>query len=176
MANVPDMSRRRHRFFEVRERARCSRRRGPHPAAISGVSLKLKKCEFFKPKVIYMGHLITPGKLAVATVKTKAFEHAAFPRNATQVRSFLGAANVYRCLVKNVSGIAKPLNSMIKKDARPSWENPEPEAVEAFETLKSRLISPPVTALPKRGRPNMIDTDASAYQLGATLLQQQDPS
>ena len=142
----------------------------------AGVSLKLKKCEFFKPKVDYLGHVITPGKLAVATENTKAFEHAAFPRNATQVRSFLGAANVYRRFVKNFSGIAKPLNSMLKKDARPSWDNPEPEAVEAFETLKRKLISPPVLALPKRGRPYMIDTDASAYQLGATLLQQQDPS
>ena len=55
----------------------------------ASVSLKLKKCEFFKPKVDYLGHVITPGKLAVATENTKAFEHAAFPRNATQVRLFL---------------------------------------------------------------------------------------
>ena len=64
---------------------------------------------------------------------------------------------------------------MLKKNARQSWDNPEPEAVEAFETLKRKLISPPVLALQKRGRPYTIDTDASAYQLGATLLKQQDP-
>ena len=142
----------------------------------AGTSLKLKKCEFFKPKVDYLGHVITPGKLAVATENTKAFEHAAFPRIATQVRSFLGAGNVYRRFVKNFSGITKPLNSMLKKDARPSWGNHGPDAVEAFETLKRKLISPPVLALLKRGRPYMIDTDTSAYQLGAKLLQQQDPS
>ncbi len=68
------------------------------------------------------------------------------------------------------------LNDMLKKDANPTWDDPKPAAVEAFETLKRKLISPPVLALPKRGRPYMIDTDASAYQLGATLLQQQDPS
>ena len=78
----------------------------------------MKKCEFFKPKVDYLGHVITPGKLAVAKENTKAFEHAAFPRNATQVRSYLGAANLYRRFVKNFSGIAKPLNSMLKKYAR----------------------------------------------------------
>ena len=107
----------------------------------AGVSLKLKKCEFFQPRVDYLGHVITPGKLAVATENTKAFEHATFPRNATQVRSLLGAANVYRRFVKNFSGIAKPLNAMLKKDARPTWDDPKPEAVEAFETLKRKLIS-----------------------------------
>ena len=142
----------------------------------AGVSLKLRKCEFFQPKVDYLGHVITPGKLAVATENTKAFEHATFPRNVTQVRSFLGAANVYRRFVKNFSGIAKPLNAMLKKDARPTWDDPKLEAIEAFEMLKSMLISPPIIALPKKGRPYMIDTDASAYQLGATLLQQQDLS
>ena len=128
----------------------------------AGVSLKLKKCEFFQPEVDYLGHVITPGKLAVATENTMAFEYAAFPRSATQVRSFLGAANVYRRFVKNFSGIAKPLNEMLKKDANPTWDDPKQAAVEAFETLKRKLISPPVLALPKRGRPYMIDTDASA--------------
>ena len=47
----------------------------------------------------YLGLLITPGKLAVATENTKAFKHLTFPRNATQVRSFLGAANLYRSFV-----------------------------------------------------------------------------
>ena len=142
----------------------------------AGVSIKLKKCEFFQPKLDYLGHIITPGKLAVATENTKAFGYAAFRRNATQVRSFHGAANVYRRFVKNFSGIAKPLNEMLKKDANPTWDDSKLAAVEAFRTLKRKLISPLVLALPKRVRPYMIDTDASAYQLGATLLQQLEPS
>ena len=63
---------------------------------------------------------------------------------------------------------------MLRKDAEPDWENPTNEQKKAFETLKARLISPPVLALPKAGRPYMIDTDASAYRICATLLQQQD--
>ena len=94
----------------------------------------------------------------------------------TQMRSFLGAANVYRRFIKNFSGIAKPLNNMLKKDAKPNWHEPTQEAREAFEFLKKQLVAPPVLALPKRGCPYMIDPDASTYQLGATLLQQQDPS
>ena len=62
---------------------------------------------------------------------------------------------------------------MLKKDANPNWYEPEEDAISAFEALKSRLISP-VLALPQRARPYKIDTDASAYQLWAALLQQQD--
>ena len=127
-------------------------------------------------KVNYLGHVITPGKLAVSTENTKVFEHASFPRNATQVRSFFEASNVYRRFVKNFSGIAKRLNAMLKKKTRPTWDDLKRDAIVAFETLKRKLISPPVLSLPKKNHPYMIDTDASAYQLGATLLQQQDPS
>jgi len=62
---------------------------------------------------------------------------------------------------------------MLRKDAEPDWESPSPEQLEAFEALKRRLTSPPILGLPMRDRPFMIETDASSYQLGASLLQQQ---
>ena len=63
---------------------------------------------------------------------------------------------------------------MLRRDAEPDWENPNDEQTKEFETIKARLISPPILALPKAGLPYMIDKEAIAYQLGATLLQQQD--
>ena len=138
------------------------------------VTLKLLKCSLFQPKVEYLGHAITPGKLSVAVDNSKAFAKAVFPRTITQIRSFLGAANVYRRFVQKYSDIARPLNSMLRKDAEPDWANPTEEQTKVFETLKVRLISPQILPLPKAGHPRMIETDASAYQLGATLLQQQD--
>ena len=140
----------------------------------AGITLKLTKCSFFQPKVDYLGHVITPGKLSVATENTKSFAHAQFPRNTTQLRSFLGAANVYRRFVTGYSGIARPLNAMLRKDAEPDWDSPTNDELEAFETLKRKIITPPIVGLPKANRPYMIDTHASAYQLGATLLQQQN--
>ena len=140
----------------------------------TAVTLKLRKCSFSQPKVDYLGNIITPGKPSVTVDNSKAFSKAVFPRTITQLRSFLGAANVYRRFVEKYYDIARPLNSMLRKDEEPEWENPTDELTRAFETLKTRLISPPILALPKAGRPYMIDIDASAYQLGATLLQQQD--
>ena len=140
----------------------------------AGITLKLTKCSFFQPKVGYLVHVITPGKLSVATENTKSFARAHFPRNNTQLRSFLGAANVYRRFVTGYSGIARPLNAMLRKDAEPDWDSPTNDELEAFETLKRKLVAPPILGLPKANRPYMIDTDASACQLGAALLEQQN--
>ena len=63
---------------------------------------------------------------------------------------------------------------MLRKDAEPDWDSPTNDELEAFETLKRKLVAPPIHGLPKANCPYMIDTDASAYQLGATLLQQQN--
>ena len=91
------------------------------------------------------------------------------------MRSFLGAANVYRRFIRGCADIARPLQDMTKKDngVRRDGPNeivPTDEQREAFEALKSALVSPPVLALPVRGRPFMIDCDASEYAIGAVLL------
>ena len=140
----------------------------------AGVSLKLKKCQFFQSRVDYLGHVISPGKLSMATESSAAFAECKFPRTLTQVRSFLGACNVYRRFVKDFSKIAKPLTDMTRKDAKPDYANPTEAQLTAFETLKARLVSPPILSLPRHGRPYLLDTDASAYQLGCALLQEQE--
>ena len=140
----------------------------------AGVTLKLKKCFWFQNRVDYLGHVITPGKLSVATENADAFKTAVFPKTLTQLRSFLGAANVYRRFIKDYSKVARPLTAMLRKDAAPNWDDPTASECSAFEELKERLTSPPVLVLPKGDRPFMIDTDASTYQVGAVLLQQQD--
>ena len=85
----------------------------------AGVTVKLKKCAFFQPRVDYLGQFITPGKPSVAAQNTKSFSHATFPKNRTQIHSFLAAANVYRRSVARYSGIARPLNGMLQKGADP---------------------------------------------------------
>ena len=140
----------------------------------AGISLKLKKCSFFQPKVHYLGHVISPGKLSVAEAAADAFKTFTFPRTLTQVRSFLGACNVYRRFVKGFAKIARPLTDMMRKDVDPDFDNRTELQLQAFEALKERMVSPSILALPRYGRPYMIDTDASAYQLGCKLLQEHE--
>jgi len=136
----------------------------------------LAKCHFFKDRVDYLGHVVLPGKLAVAQESTKAIAEATFPETPTQMRSFLGSCNVYRRFAKDFAHIARPLNEMLTKERLPNFgeQSPTVKEKEAFEALKAILVNPPVLALPRVGKDYIVDTDASAYQVGCCLLQEQD--
>jgi len=142
----------------------------------AGVTLKLAKCHFFKDRVDYLGHVILPGRLSVAAKATEAIAQAVFPETPTQMRSFLGSCNVYRRFAKDFAHIARPLNVMLTKDRLPDFGKvpPTEKESEAFNALKALLVNPPVLVLPKIGKPYMVDTDASAYQVGCSLLQEQE--
>ena len=122
----------------------------------------------------YLGHVVLPGKLKVATDTAAAFKEFVFPQTLMQQRCFLGACNVYRRFGKEFSKISRLLTGMLKKEASPNFENPTEEQLTAFETLKDRLKSPLVLTLLKAGRNYRLDTDASDYQMGCTLLQEQE--
>ena len=46
----------------------------------AGITLKLKKCEFFKDRVTYLGHVVSPGKLSVADENKTPFATLSFRR------------------------------------------------------------------------------------------------
>ena len=108
----------------------------------AGLTLKLPKCHYFKNSVDYLGHIVTPGRLEIARRATDAIDKALPPRNATEMRSFLGLCNFYRRFVPNFSRIAKPLNQRLTKGQPTKWGDLIDEETEAFKTLKTRLINP----------------------------------
>jgi Reverse transcriptase (RNA-dependent DNA polymerase) len=81
----------------------------------AGLLLKLSKCFFFKDTVDYLGHVIRPGKLAVAVKNTESLRSALSPTTQTELRSFLGLCNVYRRFAPGFSKVAGPLNHLLKK-------------------------------------------------------------
>ena len=84
----------------------------------AGVSLKLNKCFFFRSKLEYLRHFILPSKLSVARDRSAAFRKCRFPQTRTQLRSFLGAYNVYRRFIAGFAKEARPLSAMLCKDVR----------------------------------------------------------
>ena len=98
-----------------------------------GFPLKLKKCDFFKNMVDYLGHAVRPGKLAVAQKTTRAVEEFRLPETQTHIKSFLGLSDVYRRFVPNFARIAGPLNALLKKGMPPTPYPLSPEAVESFK-------------------------------------------
>ena len=139
----------------------------------AGATLRLEKCDFFKREVKYLGHILRPGKLAIYGKNLEAITKALPPKNKTQTRSFLGMCNVYRRFVKGYTLVARPLTLKTVKDHPESWDSLSKEEMQAFELLKRNLVTAPILALPREGFAYTLDTDASEYQLGCCLLQEQ---
>jgi hypothetical protein len=56
---------------------------------------KLKKCEFFKDQVEYLGHIVSAKGIQVDPRKIQAIEQWPVPASLTELRSFLGLAGYY---------------------------------------------------------------------------------
>lgn len=137
----------------------------------AGGTIKIKKCKFFKDKVEYLGHIITPDRLQVDEANTPLLlRNALPPRNKSELRCFLGLCNVYRRFIKNFSQIAGPLNELLKKNNPDKFTFTE-EQTKQFNRLIGEVTSPPILRLPKRNSPLSVDADASAYGLGCVLFQ-----
>ena len=118
-----------------------------------------------------MGHVITPGKLGVAQKTVDAVKYFKLPETQTHIKSFLGLCNVYRRFVPNFARVAKPLNNLLKKGNPSKLQPLNEEEINAFNTLKNALISPPILKLPRKNLPYSLDTDACGYQIGVALMQ-----
>jgi len=140
----------------------------------AGVKLHLENCSFFKREVEYLGHLVCPGKLKVHNKNTEALKQAVFPKTKTQMKSFLGACNVYRRFVKDFAKRARPLNELTRNEVDPYLPPPTDVQLAAFEDLKGALVSPPILPIPRPNRRFVVDVDACADQLGCALMQEQE--
>lgn len=139
----------------------------------AGVTLQLKKCQFFTDNVDYLGHVIRPGKLQVADKTTEAIEGLKPPTTVTGIRSFLGLCNVFRRFVPNFARISSPLNAKLRKGEPSSFGDLDEKETEAFNILRDKLISPPVLALPNATGRYTVDTDACDRQVRCVLMQDQ---
>jgi len=138
----------------------------------AGVSLKAKKCHLFQEEVGYLGHIVGRGQLQVQDKNIRGLKEASPPRCKKNLRSFLGMCNVYRRFVKDYGQVARPLAAMTNSKRPDRWGTLSDEALGECEELKRRLTEAPILALPRRHGAYMLDTDASAGQVGAVLLQE----
>src|ERR1041384_7705727 len=130
---------------------------------------KYYKCEFWLPKVTYLGHVISKDGIAVNPERIQAILDWTPPNTVKQVRSFLGLASYCRRFVENFSKIAKPLTNLLHKGVKFEWTD---KCQESFQALKDKLTSPPVVDPPDNQKYFMIYCDVSRQRLGSVLMQQ----
>jgi len=129
---------------------------------------KFSKCAFWLKEVAFLGHVLSAEGIAIDPSKVREVLNWKQPQTVTEIRSFLGLAGYYRRFIANFSKIAKPMTSLLHKNAKFIWS---PECEEAFQVLKKLLTSAPVLAQPDTSKPFDIYCDASGSGLGCVLMQ-----
>ncbi|GJV98780.1 putative reverse transcriptase domain-containing protein [Tanacetum coccineum] len=131
---------------------------------------KFSKCDFWLDSVQFLGHVIDRSGVHVDPAKIEAIKSWAAPTTPTEVRQFLGLAGYYRRFIEGFSLISKPLTKLTQKNKKYEWGKEEEEA---FQTLKQKLCSAPILALPEGTEDFMVYCDASLKGYGAVLMQRE---
>ena len=130
--------------------------------------LKPEKCVWESPCVDYLGLILEKGVTRMDPAKVAGVKTWPTPTTVKQVRSFLGFCNFYRAFIRGFSHVAKPLNSLTKKDVPWTWRE---EQQIAFDMLKTHITAEPVLKQPNLTKPFEIEVDSSGFARGAVLLQ-----
>jgi hypothetical protein len=127
---------------------------------------KRSKCEFWLREVSFLGHVVSNGGITVDPSKVKDVLNWKPPTTVFEIRSFLGLAGYYRRFIEGVSKLAKPMTSLLEKNAKFVWS----EKCQAnFEELKRKLTTAPILILPDLSKSFSIYCDASRQGLGCIL-------
>ncbi|GJY95217.1 putative reverse transcriptase domain-containing protein [Tanacetum coccineum] len=131
---------------------------------------KFSKCDFWLDLIQFFIHVIDRSGVHVNPTKIEAIKSWAAPTTPTEVRQFLRLARYYWRFIEGFSLISKPLTKLTKKNKKYEWGKEEEEA---FQTLKKKLCSAPILALPEGTEDFMVYCDASLKGYGAVLMQRE---
>ncbi|GJW01364.1 putative reverse transcriptase domain-containing protein [Tanacetum coccineum] len=131
---------------------------------------KFSKCDFWLESVQFLGHVINNKGVHVDPAKVEAIRNWSAPTTPKEVRQFLGLAGYYRRFIEGFSLISKPLTKLTEKNKKYEWGTEEDEA---FQTLKQKLCSAPILALPEGTENFVVYCDASHKGFGAVLMQRE---
>nr|GEU93849.1 putative reverse transcriptase domain-containing protein [Tanacetum cinerariifolium] len=79
---------------------------------------KFSKCEFWIPKVQFLGHVINSKGIHVDPAKIKSIKDWAPPKTPTEIRQFLGLVDYYRRFIEGFSKIAKSMTKLTQKNVK----------------------------------------------------------
>ena len=160
---------------------------------LSTLNLKVKpeKCQLFRKKVRYLGHVVTHEGTSPDPEKVRAVSEWPRPVTLRDLRGFLGLSGYYRRFLKGYAEVAAPLQRLLqgqevrrkgknvgkgthyKGDGsiRGKWDS---SCETAFAKLKQMLTVAPVLGFPDFSCGFILETDASFNGLGAVLSQKQE--
>uniref|UniRef100_A0A146LPF7 RNA-directed DNA polymerase n=1 Tax=Lygus hesperus TaxID=30085 RepID=A0A146LPF7_LYGHE len=133
--------------------------------------LNKNKCSFFKESINYLGHIVSYNKIQKSPEKIQAVSNMPRPKNAEELRRFLGMVTYYAKFIPDFSTKSFPLRRLLRKDEKFFW-SASTEA--AFVNLKLELCSERVLTPFDPAKPLILTTDASPTGIAAVLSHEVD--
>ena len=137
--------------------------------------VNVKKLRLFRSSVKWLGFVVSRDGLAMDPAKISSIEGWPQPKDAHQLRQFLGLANYFRKFIQGMASMAAPLNDLLHNSVasfKDAWTQLH---TDSFLALKKALCSPPVLKLPDFGKPFTVISDASLLGTGGLLMQEGHP-
>ena len=136
----------------------------------AGYRASERKTELFKQEITWLGYHIDQKGVKPIKDKTEAITKLMAPKNAKELKSFLGSIQPLAKFINNLSKKTDRMRRLLKKETHWEWT---PEIDEDFENLKKEITEPPCLAHFDPKKENYVTTDACNTGLGATLWQKE---
>ena len=140
-----------------------------------GLKLSPKKCQLFRKHLVYMGNVfhIDGSTISITPLQSRveAIQKLQPPVNVKECKSFCGVVNYLSIFCKNLQKLLKPIYDLTKKGRPFHWQE---EQQQAFDTIKERMLNPPILHLPKPGGRYILYCDSSRTHTGSSLWQIQE--
>lgn len=87
--------------------------------------VKPSKCAFFQEHVPFLSHFVSAQGIEVDAKQTEAINKWPAPRCVKDLMSFLGAANFFRCFIRQMAHLSQPLTCLLRQDVPWTWGEAE---------------------------------------------------
>lgn len=157
VVGAPDFGTLRKRVIEVLERFKNT-----------GLTLSVKKCEFGRRSIEYLGFKIDASGLHSTDEKIKSVVMAPNPKNVKELQAFLGFVNYLARFLPALSSTLQPLHQLLRKNMRWDWNT---SCQTAFTKIKKIVKENRSLAHYNPDLPIKLTVDGSDQGLGAVISQ-----
>lgn len=131
----------------------------------ANLKINMKKCNFMKDEVEYLGFKISENKVTPPEEYVKSLQEIRPPKNKKELQRFLGKVGYLQKFIKHFQAKVRPLSELLKDEV--TFEMKEKQ-LQAFESIRNELLEVTHLSLPKH-KEYELHIDASSKGIGAML-------
>lgn len=124
------------------------------------LTLNKDKCEFSMNKITFMGHVLSKNGIGPTSERVKDILNATEPKNASEVKSFLGLVNFSARYIPNLATLSELLRKLTKKNEPFRWNKEQ----DSFQKLKNSLSANDTLGYFRLGKDTVTDVMLDSEQ------------